>query len=61
MISCNLQTGLCYGKLEAGILTFVIPTVLLGHLVFISLILFRFAYLLLGLRVLNFKDAHFAS
>jgi uncharacterized integral membrane protein len=26
-------TGLCYGKLEAGILTFVIPTLLLGHLV----------------------------
>lgn len=25
--------GLCYGKLEAGILTFVIPTLLLGHLV----------------------------
>ncbi|PIA32831.1 hypothetical protein AQUCO_04300040v1 [Aquilegia coerulea] len=27
------KEGLCYGKLEAGILTFVIPTVLLGHLV----------------------------
>ncbi|GMP82174.1 hypothetical protein CsSME_00036609 [Camellia sinensis var. sinensis] len=27
-----LETGLCYGKLEAGILTFVIPSVLLGHL-----------------------------
>ncbi|KAL5979602.1 hypothetical protein ACLOJK_019508 [Asimina triloba] len=26
------RTGLCYGKLEAGILTFIIPTVLLGHL-----------------------------
>ncbi|OMO55424.1 hypothetical protein COLO4_36001 [Corchorus olitorius] len=26
------KEGLCYGKLEAGILTFVIPTVLLGHL-----------------------------
>nr|CAB3492461.1 unnamed protein product [Digitaria exilis] len=25
-------TGLCYGKLEAGILTFVIPGLLLGHL-----------------------------
>ncbi|GFY88081.1 hypothetical protein Acr_06g0000210 [Actinidia rufa] len=24
--------GLCYGKLEAGILTFIIPSVLLGHL-----------------------------
>ncbi|XVF02115.1 hypothetical protein REPUB_Repub04eG0148200 [Reevesia pubescens] len=31
------KEGLCYGKLEAGILTFVIPTVLLGHLVFIYL------------------------
>lgn len=62
MISCNLQTGLCYGKLEAGILTFVIPTVLLGHLVFISLILLRFASFV-RTRVLNFnfKDAHFAS
>ncbi|CAL5349609.1 hypothetical protein CsSME_00036609 [Camellia sinensis var. sinensis] len=27
-----LKEGLCYGKLEAGILTFVIPSVLLGHL-----------------------------
>lgn len=27
------NVGLCYGKLEAGILTFIIPTVLLGHLV----------------------------
>ncbi|ERN06136.1 uncharacterized protein LOC18434326 [Amborella trichopoda] len=26
------KEGLCYGKLEAGILTFVIPTLLLGHL-----------------------------
>ncbi|ESW14582.1 hypothetical protein PHAVU_007G000300 [Phaseolus vulgaris] len=26
------KEGLCYGKLEAGLLTFVIPTVLLGHL-----------------------------
>lgn len=26
------KEGLCYGKLEAGVLTFVIPTVLLGHL-----------------------------
>ncbi|KAF7839431.1 integral membrane protein [Senna tora] len=26
------KEGLCYGKLEAGILTFVIPIVLLGHL-----------------------------
>ncbi|KAL5721216.1 hypothetical protein ACHQM5_013803 [Ranunculus cassubicifolius] len=26
------KEGLCYGKLEAGILTFVIPSVLLGHL-----------------------------
>lgn len=26
------KEGLCYGKLEAGILTFVIPAVLLGHL-----------------------------
>ncbi|XP_034674631.1 uncharacterized protein LOC117905583 [Vitis riparia] len=26
------KEGLCYGKLEAGILTFIIPTVLLGHL-----------------------------
>lgn len=25
--------GLCYGKLEAGVLTFIIPIVLLGHLV----------------------------
>jgi len=29
----NASTGLCYGKLEAGILTFVIPGLLLGHLV----------------------------
>ncbi|CAD6207688.1 unnamed protein product [Miscanthus lutarioriparius] len=28
----NASTGLCYGKLEAGILTFVIPGLLLGHL-----------------------------
>lgn len=26
------KEGLCYGKLEAGVLTFIIPTVLLGHL-----------------------------
>lgn len=26
------KEGLCYGKLEAGILTFVIPSLLLGHL-----------------------------
>ncbi|KAL3655906.1 hypothetical protein CASFOL_000302 [Castilleja foliolosa] len=26
------KEGLCYGKLEAGALTFIIPTVLLGHL-----------------------------
>ncbi|GAB4828521.1 hypothetical protein Ancab_018180 [Ancistrocladus abbreviatus] len=26
------KEGLCYGKLEAGILTFVIPAVVLGHL-----------------------------
>ncbi|CAJ1977834.1 unnamed protein product [Sphenostylis stenocarpa] len=26
------KEGLCYGKLEAGLLTLVIPTVLLGHL-----------------------------
>ncbi|XP_023004744.1 uncharacterized protein LOC111497955 [Cucurbita maxima] len=26
------KEGLCYGKLEAGVLTFVIPTLLLGHL-----------------------------
>ncbi|KAA3467971.1 integral membrane protein [Gossypium australe] len=26
------KEGLCYGKLEAGILTFIIPTLLLGHL-----------------------------
>ncbi|CAI9275240.1 unnamed protein product [Lactuca saligna] len=26
------KEGLCYGKLEAGILTFIIPSVLLGHL-----------------------------
>ncbi|KAI9126073.1 hypothetical protein K1719_003491 [Acacia pycnantha] len=26
------KEGLCYGKLEAGLLTFIIPTVLLGHL-----------------------------
>ncbi|GLT46406.1 hypothetical protein SLA2020_201580 [Shorea laevis] len=26
------KEGLCYGKLEAGILTFIIPLVLLGHL-----------------------------
>ncbi|XP_078169988.1 integral membrane family protein [Carex rostrata] len=26
------KEGLCYGKLEAGILTFIIPGVLLGHL-----------------------------
>lgn len=26
------KEGLCYGKLEAGVLTFVIPTILLGHL-----------------------------
>ena len=31
--TCILGSGLCYGKLEAGILTFIIPTVLLGHLV----------------------------
>ncbi|KAF6156467.1 hypothetical protein GIB67_004110 [Kingdonia uniflora] len=28
----NLDQSLCYGKLEAGVLTFVIPTVLLRHL-----------------------------
>uniref|UniRef100_A0A6V7QYF8 Uncharacterized protein n=1 Tax=Ananas comosus var. bracteatus TaxID=296719 RepID=A0A6V7QYF8_ANACO len=28
----NHHAGLCYGKLEAGILTFVIPGLLLGHL-----------------------------
>lgn len=28
-----LQIGLCYGKLEAGLLTFIVPTALLGHLV----------------------------
>ena len=32
-IDGNAPTGLCYGKLEAGILTFVIPGLLLGHLV----------------------------
>ncbi|KAL5733854.1 hypothetical protein ACOSP7_031715 [Xanthoceras sorbifolium] len=26
------KEGLCYGKLEAGLLTFIIPTVLLGHM-----------------------------
>ncbi|KAK8648122.1 hypothetical protein V6N13_128884 [Hibiscus sabdariffa] len=26
------KEGLCYGKVEAGILTFIIPTLLLGHL-----------------------------
>ncbi|XP_051121945.1 uncharacterized protein LOC127245238 [Andrographis paniculata] len=26
------KEGLCYGKLEAGILTFIIPSVMLGHL-----------------------------
>ncbi|KAM7269463.1 hypothetical protein ACFE04_024960 [Oxalis oulophora] len=26
------KEGLCYGKLEAGLLTFIIPTLLLGHL-----------------------------
>ncbi|CAN1181415.1 hypothetical protein LINPERPRIM_LOCUS29355 [Linum perenne] len=26
------KEGLCYGKLEAGVLTFIIPTLLLGHL-----------------------------
>ncbi|XP_071705015.1 uncharacterized protein [Rutidosis leptorrhynchoides] len=26
------KEGLCYGKLEAGMLTFIIPSVLLGHL-----------------------------
>jgi len=26
------KEGLCYGKLEAGVLTFIIPTFLLGHL-----------------------------
>ncbi|KAJ9549447.1 hypothetical protein OSB04_021990 [Centaurea solstitialis] len=26
------KEGLCYGKLEAGILTFIIPSLLLGHL-----------------------------
>ncbi|KAG2539592.1 uncharacterized protein LOC120688014 [Panicum virgatum] len=31
-IDGNAPTGLCYGKLEAGILTFVIPGLLLGHL-----------------------------
>ncbi|RZC59485.1 hypothetical protein C5167_006789 [Papaver somniferum] len=29
---CVKMYGLCYGKLEAGILTFIIPSVLLGHL-----------------------------
>lgn len=29
-----LISGLCYGKLEAGVLTFIIPILLLGHLVF---------------------------
>lgn len=35
LLSCIhvMETGLCYGKLEAGILTFIIPSVLLGHLV----------------------------
>ncbi|KAF5746371.1 hypothetical protein HS088_TW06G00542 [Tripterygium wilfordii] len=27
------KEGLCYGKLEAGVLTFIIPIILLGHLV----------------------------
>ncbi|KAM0886576.1 hypothetical protein ACQ4PT_029653 [Festuca glaucescens] len=31
-LTTNVLTGLCYGKLEAGILTFVIPILLLGHL-----------------------------
>lgn len=35
-MSTLLISGLCYGKLEAGILTFIIPTVLLGHLVYCS-------------------------
>ncbi|OVA17366.1 Protein of unknown function DUF2301 [Macleaya cordata] len=26
------KEGLCYGKLEAGVLTFIIPSILLGHL-----------------------------
>ncbi|GAY57000.1 hypothetical protein CUMW_176000 [Citrus unshiu] len=30
------KEGLCYGKLEAGILTFIIPSVLLGHLTMMS-------------------------
>lgn len=33
VLCAAFATGLCYGKLEAGILTFIIPTVLLGHLV----------------------------
>lgn len=28
-----MYAGLCYGKLEAGVLTFIIPALLLGHLV----------------------------
>ena len=33
LILATFELGLCYGKLEAGILTFIIPAVLLGHLV----------------------------
>ncbi|CAN6676504.1 unnamed protein product [Malus baccata var. baccata] len=33
------KEGLCYGKLEAGILTFIIPTVLLGHLALMEFML----------------------
>jgi uncharacterized integral membrane protein len=32
--SILIYTGLCYGKLEAAVLVFVIPSLLLGHLVF---------------------------
>lgn len=39
-MSTLLISGLCYGKLEAGILTFIVPTVLLGHLVYCSCILY---------------------
>ncbi|KAL6195923.1 hypothetical protein ACLB2K_031540 [Fragaria x ananassa] len=44
--NCFKELGLCYGKLEAGLLTFIIPIVLLGHLVYCS---FALAHVLFNL------------
>lgn len=54
-------TGLCYGKLEAGILTFIIPSILLGHLVSTGYCLYLFQCLRLNLRPLvhNWKPSTF--